>query len=154
MSIKIKIEGFEDLLTQIQQANGSINKACESAIRQSAQIMQTELKSQMRDANVPADLTSKMPSPRIEIEGNRYFAKVGYDKGTYDPNNLSDGYKVMMLNYGTPNRKKHGKIVEGSNMKAGGTLKLGFIGRAKSKAKPKMRKAQKEVFQKILERLK
>lgn len=154
MSITLKFQGFEDLVKEIEKANGSINQACESAIKQSAQIMQSELKAQMADANVPNELISAMPSPEIETSGNRITARVGYKKGAYNPNNLSTGYKVLFLNYGTPNRKIHGKIHEGSNTKAGGTLKLGFIQRAKKKARPQIKKSQEQVFKKILARLK
>lgn len=148
MSIKLKIEGFENILKDIENAGGSINGACSSAIKQSAQIMQSELKSQMKSANVPNHLINEMPPPVIEENGNRVSAKVGYEKGNYDPKNISSGYKVVFLNYGTPNRSKHGKIEEG------GKINLGFIQRAKRKAKPKIKKVQKDVFDKILSRLK
>lgn len=142
MSIKLKIEGFEDLLNKIQATNGSIDKAVDSAARQSAQILQNELKSQMQQSGVNSRLINAMPEPQIFKDGNAVVAKVGYEKGEYDTNNLSDGYKVLFLNYGTPHRKKHGKIVS-----------KGFIQRAKKGATPKIKKAQKEVYEKILSRL-
>lgn len=143
MSIKLKIEGFEDLLNQIEKAGGSINAACDSAIRQSAQTMQSELKSQMQSAGVDSRLVSAMPPPEIEVNGNRFTARVGYKKGAYDPENPSDGYKVVFLNYGTPNRKKHGQV------KA-----RGFIQKAKRRARPQIKKQQEEALKKILARLK
>lgn len=148
MSIKLNVNGFEELLKDIEAAGGSIPSACNSAIRGSAQIMQSEIKTEMRSANVPNDLINDMPPFEVETEGNRVTARVGYRKGTYDPNNLSSGYKVVFLNYGTPNRSKHGKIENG------GKIKLGFIQRAKGRAKPKIKKQQKEALNKILERLK
>lgn len=154
MSIKLKIKGFEDLLNNIEAAGGSINSACESALKGSAVIMQNELKAEMRSSNVPADLVNSMPNFEVQTTANRTTARVGYKKGTYNPNNISDGYKVVFLNYGTPNRSKHGKIQEGSTMSTGGTLRLGFIQRAKANAKPKIRKIQKQALTKILERLK
>lgn len=154
MAIILKISGFEDLLNDIAEAGGSINKAADSALRQSAQIMQTELKSEMQSSNVPGDLVNAMPPFDVETSGNRIYARVGYKKGSYNPDNISDGYKVVFLNYGTPNRKIHGQIHEGSGTRSGGALRLGFIQRAKKKAKPKMQKAQKAAFDKILERLK
>lgn len=153
MAIKFTFKGFEDLLADIEAANGDANKAVDSAMRQSAQILQSELKSQMQDANVPRDLIAAMPPFEVENVGNVHTARVGYKKGAYNPDDLSDGYKVVMLNYGTPNRREHGKIVEGSTMASGGTLKLGFIQRAKNGARPKIKKAQKEALNKILARL-
>ena len=143
MPIKIKLEGFDDLLKEIEKANGSMVKACESAVRQSAATMQSELKSAMNTAGVPSDLINAMPAFEIESEGNYVQAKVGYDKGAYDPKNPSDGYKVVFLNYGTPSRSKHGKVVA-----------RGFIEKAKKSARPKIKKQQKEALEKILERLK
>lgn len=138
----LKLEGFDELLVQIEKAGGSIDRAADSCLRQSAQIMQTELKAQMQAAGVDGDLINAMPQPTVEVDGNRYRAEVGYKKGSYDPNNLSDGYKVVFLNYGTPRRTKHGKITA-----------RGFIQKAKTKARPKIKKAQQETLGKILGRV-
>lgn len=143
MSIKLKLEGFEDLLKEIEAAEGSIKGACESAIKQSAQTMQSELKSEMKKANVPNDLINAMPQFEVKSDGNRVTARVGYKKGTYNPKNLSDGYKIVFLNYGTPHRSKHGKVVA-----------RGFIQKAKKNAKRKIKNQQKEALEKILKRLK
>lgn len=142
MSIKFKLTGFDDMLKDIEKAGGSIDRAVNSGIRQSAQIVQNELKSEMNKAGVSSRLINAMPPPEFQKEGNAIIARVGYRKGAYDPKNPSDGYKVVFLNYGTPNRKKHGKV------KA-----LGFINEAKRKASPKIRKANKEVLETILKRL-
>lgn len=141
--IKIKISGFEEILNEIEKAGGSIDGAVNSAIRQSADIVQSELKSQMQQSGVDGQLINSMPEPLITQDGNKHTAEVGYKKGEYNPKNLSDGYKVVFLNYGTPNRTKHGKMVA-----------KGFIQKAKKTANPKVKKVQKETFDKILGRLK
>lgn len=141
--ITIKLDGFEEILGAIKNAGGSVDKAAENATRQSAQIVQSELKAQMQQSNVDSGLINAMPPPEIFKDGNAVVAKVGYKKGNYDPANISDGYKVVFLNYGTPNRKKHGRIVQ-----------RGFIQRTKKSAAPKVKKVQKQVFDKILARLK
>lgn len=138
----LKLEGFEELFEQIQKAGGSVDKAVENCVRQSAGIMQKELKNQMQKAGVDSGLVGRMPPPQITIDGNRYSAAVGYKKGDYDPNAPSDGYKVVFLNYGTPRRKKHGKVAA-----------RGFILAAKKKARPQIKKAQKETLDKILGRV-
>lgn len=143
MAITLKIEGFEDLLKEIESAGGNINKACDSAIRQSAQAMQNELQAQMSASGVPSNLINEMPSPVIENNGNRFAAKVGFSKGVYDPKNPSAAFKVIFLNYGTPKRTKHGKVKS-----------RGFIQKAKRRAKPQIKKEQELAFKKILERLK
>lgn len=143
MSIKLKLEGFEDLIKEVEAAGGNVDKACDSAIRQSAFIMNSELKNAMKSADVPADLISKMDEPEINKEGNQFYARVGYRKGAYNPANPSDGYKVVFLNYGTPNRTMHGKVKE-----------RGFIQKAKKTAKRRIKKEQENAFKKIIERLK
>lgn len=139
MAIKVKLEGFDELFTRIQNAGGSINSAAEDCIRKSAEIMESELKSQMQKDGVDSSLINRMPSPKIESSGNRYSAKVGYEATEYNPNNISDYFKAIFLNYGTPHRTKHGK-----------EKSRGFVVRAKRKAKPKIKKQQEETLKEII----
>jgi hypothetical protein len=104
--------------------------------------MQAELKAQMQAAGVDSDLINAMPPPQITVKDNNYRAEVGYKKGNYDPNDPSDGYKVVFLNYGTPRRTMHGKV------KA-----RGFIQKAKKKARPQIKRAQQATLEKILGRV-
>lgn len=143
MSIKLKLNGFEDILKNIEKAGGSINVATEKCMRASAEIMESELKHSMFQSHVESDLIHRMPPPEIETSGNRVTARVGYKKGSYNPQNPSDGYKVIFLNYGTPRRTKHGKI------KA-----RGFIQRAKKVAKRKIKAEQEKTLDEILKGLK
>lgn len=138
----LQLKGFDDLLEQIQKAGGNIDRAADSCLRQSAQIMQSELKAHMQAAGVESDLINAMPPPQIEVENNRYRAAVGYKKGAFDPRNPSDGHKVVFLNYGTPRRTKHGKVAA-----------RGFIERAKKKARPQIKRAQQQTLEKILGRV-
>lgn len=138
----LQLKGFDDLLEQIQKAGGSIDQAADSCLRQSAQIMQSELKKQMQTAGVDSDLVNSMPQPQITVENNKYSAAVGYKKGNFDPSDPSDGYKVVFLNYGTPRRTKHGKVAA-----------RGFIQKAKNKARPQIKNAQRETLEQILGRV-
>lgn len=139
MSIKLKLDGFDELLSKIQNAGGSIDSAATTCLKNSASIMEAELKTQMSNAGVDSGLINSMPAPQIEQEGNRITARVGYKKGAYNPRDPSDGYKVVFLNYGTPNRSKHGKV------KA-----RGFIAKAKKNAKKQIKKQQEETLNEIL----
>lgn len=143
MSIKLKLEGFDALISEIEKAGGTVDRATNSCLQQSAQIMHTELKAQMKAADVDDGLIDRMPSPEVAQEGNRYTARVGYKKGAYDPKNPSDGYKAVFANYGTPRRSEHGQQPAKR-----------FIEKAKKKANTKIKKAQKETLNKILGRLK
>ena len=134
--ISITLNGFDELLTKIENAGGTINKAVDSGIRKSAQIQETELKAQMQKSHVDRGLTNRMPPPSIEWQGDTCTPRVGYYKGEYNPKNLNDAYKAIFINYGTP------RIAPRE-----------FINAAKRKAQPQIKKAQKEVLDKVLERL-
>lgn len=138
----LKLEGFEELYKQIEAAGGKIDQAAERCMRESAQIMQTELKTQMQEKGVKGSLINRMPEPTITKTANTIYAEVGYEKGDFDPKNPSDGYKVVFINYGTPRRTKHGKV------KA-----RGFIQKAKEDASKKIKKAQQNTLNTILEEL-
>ena len=142
MAIKLQLSGFDELLEQIEKAGGTIDRAVESCLNQSAHIMQSELKSEMQKSGVDSDLIDRMPTPELQKDGNTMIARVGYKKGAYNPNDISDGYKVVFSNYGTPRRSKHGKIEA-----------KGFIDRAQKNARKRIKKAQREALEKILERV-
>lgn len=143
MAIKIKLEGFDDMLNDIEAAGGSIDKACISALSQSAQTMQSALKGAMNSSDLASDLANRMPPFQIEPSGNRFTAKVGFMETPYNPRNPSDYHKAVFANYGTPYRKRHGK-----------ESARGFVQKAKKAARPKIKKQQKAALTKILERLK
>lgn len=140
--ITINLEGFDELLKEIEKAGGSINSSIDSCMKKSADIAQDELKNQMSKKKIDQDLINAMPKPEIVWEGNSCTAKVGYKKGKYDPKNLSDGYKAVFLNYGTPRRKPTQERARG------------FIKAAKKKARPLIKKQQEDTLNEILEGLK
>ena len=135
--IQLNFYGFDELLKKIEGAGGTINKAVDECMKQSARTQETYLKAQMRKAKVDIDLINHMPPPEIEWNGNSCTARVGYKKGDYNPKKLSDGYKAVFINYGTPRISPRE-----------------FIKAAKKKAKPQIKKEQEETLNKILEGLK
>lgn len=139
MAIKLQLSGFDDLFEQIRKASGNVDKAAEQCLEESAQVMQSELKLQMQKSGVDSDLINRMPTPELKRDGNALIARVGYKKGAYNPDDLSDGYKVVFLNYGTPKRSKHGKVEA-----------KGFIDKAQRKAKKQIKKKQEETLKKII----
>lgn len=146
MAIKLNLEGFDELLREIEKAGGNVDSATKKCMEKSAEIMEDELKAQMQAAdleNKMSRLISRMPSPRIKNNHGLWTAFVGYEKGAYNPENPSDAYKVIFINYGTPRRTKHGKIKP-----------RGFIQKAKSRAKPKIKKEQAKILDDIFRGLK
>lgn len=147
MSIRLKLNGFEELLKEIEKSGGSINSATEKCMEKSAEIMDAELRLQMLETDPSpfgnqGALGQAMPPPEIETSGNRITARVGFKKTAYDPQNPSDFYKAVFLNYGTPNRTTHGKV-----------RARGFIQRAKKKANKLIKAEQEKTLKEILKGL-
>lgn len=136
--ISVSLDGFEELLRQIEKAEGSIDRAARKAVNAGADAAEQELRAEAAASGVPASVTRDI-TKRVEQTGNSYNVKVGWELGQYNPSNLSQGYKALFLNYGTPHRTKHGKI------KA-----KGFIKRAKNKSRKKVKAAQQAALEEIL----
>lgn len=137
--LKIELKGFADMVEKIAAAGGDVDSATSSCMRQCANIVHAELQAAMKSTGVDDGLTNRMPQPVIEVEHNRYTAHAGYELGSYNPENLSDGYKAAFINFGTPNRTKHGKVAP-----------RGFIEKARKSATPKVKKTQKQTLEDIL----
>lgn len=133
----IELEGFTDLLKNIEKAGGKVDSAVKTCAVKAADLMQGELKSQV-DGKVSSRLIKDMPSPDIKVENGAIHAHVGYHTGNYSPKNLTDGFKFIFINYGTPRIKPA----------------RDFIKKAKRKATPKIKKMQEQTFNEILEGLK
>lgn len=136
MSIKLTFKGFDEYMERIEKAGGDVAAVTEKAMREAAKVQQDELTSQMRKAGVSSHLVSEMPEPRIVWSGNRISVKVGYPVGSYDPKNLTDGFKAIFLNYGTPR-----------------VAPRNFIAPAKKAAAPQIKKAIKAALEEILKEL-
>ena len=157
--------GFQDLIEKIKDAQGDVEAAVWDAARKGAKEMYDELKSEAEASGVPPELTS-WPTLSMQAErdasGNRFGCKVGWRVGEYDPTNPSAAHKVIFMNYGTPRRfvksKEYQHLRLGKDWvtvtaNRGYVEGRGFIGRAKKKARPKVKKAQEEALRKIIEEL-
>ena len=133
----LQLNGFDELIKNIEAAGGSIQGTVDSCIKQSANTMYNELKSQMAKKKVDGGLINRMPAPEVEWKDNACIARVGYKKGQYNPKDLSDGYKAVFINYGTPRISPRN-----------------FIKKAKSNAKKQIKQQQEETLKKICERVK
>lgn len=140
--IKLNITGFENLLEQIQQADGNINSATEQALNESAAVVAEELRSAATSAGVPASVVNAIKQDAAKWNGNKCSVSVGWKLGTFDPRNPSQGYKALFANYGTPHRQEHGKVK--------GQF---FITDAKKRASKRVKKIQKQTLENILKGL-
>lgn len=159
--IKLNLKGFEKMLEEIQAAGGNVEAAAEETLNECAKVVETELHSACDAAGVPSSISSEIGVQKGK-SGNRFFAKVGWKMGSYDPKNPSAGYKAVFRNYGTIRREvkdtgEHATV--GGNWKTLGTDRgavegTGFISSAKESSAPKVRKIQKQKLDEILKGLK
>lgn len=153
---------FMPLLEKIQKAQGDVEKATWEAARKGAKVMRDELVAECNASGVPQSISGAITfQAERDSAGNRYACKVGWRVPEYDPKNPSIAHKAIFLNYGTPKRFTKKEVVVSINgkMHSLGTDRgridgKGFIGRAKKKARPKIKKAQEEALREILEGLK
>lgn len=142
MGVKVSINGFDDLLKQIEKANGDLATAAEKCVRESAEIMQNELKASMVKAKVDDGLIERMPNYTIERSGTKVTAHVGYPATEYNPRKPSDYFKALFANYGTPHRRSHG--IE---------KKRNFVANAKKSASKKIKAQQEKTLNDIMKDL-
>lgn len=139
---------FSGLLEKIRAAEGDVEAAAWTAAKKGAKIMYDELQTQCDASGVPQNIKSGITfQAERDGKGNRFACKVGWRVPAYDPKNPSVAHKAIFLNYGTPHRYTEGGadrgFVDGK----------GFIGRAKKKARPKIKKEQEAALREILEGL-
>lgn len=144
MSIRLKLDDtFRQLAADVEKAGAKAETIAAKCGEAAADAMQDAMVSEMQKADVDKGLVARLPPPEVENDHGRVSVRVGYKKGAYDPQNPSDGYKAVFLNYGTPRRTKHGKVAA-----------RGFIDAAKKKAKSAIKRKQTEALQEIMEGLK
>lgn len=137
----LSLDGFDELLAKIQKAGGTIDQAADTCARKAADIADQNLRQAMQTAKVDSDLISKMPKPSVEKEANSWHVKVGYVKeNRMDPDNLSEAYKVILLNYGTPHRTES----------KGQVKKKLFVRKAKRKSTAAIKKMEEETLNNML----
>lgn len=145
MPIKLELNGFEQQIRKLEAVGKKADATVHEAATAAAAILQSELKSEMAKADETGGMSrliSRMPAPEVEQSGGVSTARAGYRKGEYNPDNISDGYKAVFLNYGTPRRSKHGKV-----------RPRGFIDKAKKAAKPKITAECKKIFDRAIKEL-
>ena len=157
--IKLKVD-FSGMLEKIKDAGGDIDDAAKKCADECSKIMNDELVSEAHASGVPSNDTSDIKHS-VTINGNRYKVEAGWKLGEYNPSNPSAGYKAIFINYGTARRavkKDRVHHVIGDGWKTLGTNRgaitgLGFIDRAQKGAKKKIKAAQKDALNKMLEEL-
>ena len=139
--LSITLEGFDEMIEQIRKAEGNVDSAIQTAVNAGASAAESALRSQCAASGVPDSVTGAI-TRTVERTGNRYTVGVGWELGAYNPQNISQGYKAVFLNYGTPHRTKHGQ-----------TKARGFIAKAKKASLKPVKAAQQSALEKIMKEL-
>lgn len=161
-SIKLKVD-FSELLEDIKDAGGDVDKAAKQLADECAKTMHNELVSECNASGVPASVSGEVQhNVTSTAGGNTYLIEAGWKMGDYNPKNPSAGYKAVFLNYGTPRRAVKGskrvhRNVNGAwvtlKQDRGAVTARGFIDRAKKSARKKIKKTQTEALKQMLKEL-
>lgn len=147
--IHIDLKGFEKQLAELNKKSEEIDKIASKAIKDSAKIVEAELKAEAVASAVPDSIINEMHT-KVSNKDDRYTADIGWELGSYSSQNPSVGYIAMFLNYGavrggTENRKTR----RGQNR--GKLQARQFIERAKKSAKPKIKRQMKKIIEEVNE---
>lgn len=129
----LTLYGFDELIKQIEEAEGSVDKAAESALAASAQTVRTDLKKFM--SSTPKHKTGTTNKTLRPVGVENYRGKIQTSKIGFDLSN--GGIAAVFWEHGSPRRQPQSKFIS----KAFGNKK-------------RIEKVQEEVFQKVLSRLK
>ena len=129
-SMKLDLGAFTGMLEQIQKAGGSIERAAEKALSESAKPFYDDLKAGIAKHR-KSGLTEKslLDPNNIVWDGNRVTLKVGFDMS-------KGGLPALFIEYGTPKQTPDP-----------------FIQPAIKRNQPKAKKIQQQVLSEILEGL-
>ena len=146
---KLILTGFDEMLEKIQRAQGKIEQAAEKGLKAGAEALTRQYEDEAKKSGASADeINALVKSPKVTKSGNIFSVDAGFKLGTYNANNPSGGYIAMFRNYGTIKRQTKA----GANR--GAVSAAGFIQRAEKRASSKVKKAEKQALQEILEDLK
>lgn len=143
--VKLTFKGFDLLLEQINEANGDVTAATEKALKASADMLTQEIRAGAQQRKLG---TSTLINPTPVWSGNKCSVEVGYNLGSYDSSNPSEGYKALFKEYGTAKRKTS----KGANR--GEITANPFIRPAVDNNKSRIKKEQQAALDEILKGLK
>lgn len=141
MAVKLNIYGFDEILKRMRDIGGNVDDAAKKTTHKIAPIARRYLVDECSKSKVPSQITSAI-AIRYQDGNNIHSCDIGWRKGSYDPDNLSTGYKALILNYGTVRRRTHKGLYRGwlsrpyktrkkpADPKPNQKIKAGFIQRA------------------------
>lgn len=135
----LELKGFDEYIQNLQDVGGKLEREGKECFLECTKEVTTQLRKKSKEAGLKDSLRNTMKSETIlhDSAGVWYF-EAGWQKGKPNYKNLSDAYKVLFYNYGTPRRSTK----KGANR--GKIQAHGFIGNAKRAAYRRCKKIQSE----------
>lgn len=136
---KLELKGFNEFIQDLQDAGGNIDKQGKECFEQCARETEAQLRAKAKASGLDQKLLNKMNSKTTQnTSAGIWDFETGWEKGKLNSKKISDGYKVLFYNYGTP--KRYTK--KGANR--GKEAKTNFIANAKRAAAKRCKKIQKD----------
>lgn len=144
--LTIDFKGFEEMYAKLDRLDSNVNKATEEALQKSKRLVHTQLGQAMSPHNNTYKTVKSLTKDNtVEFSGTKASINVGFDIA-------NGGLASIFLMYGTPRHMgsnqygKHGKSVGAT----GQDMNL-YNAIYSASTKRKVRKLQKEIFDKALE---
>lgn len=132
----LQISGFDEMIKKFESASKAAERIGKQTAQECGEILKNEIVSEAKSAGLPAHLVNQIKEDfDAEQASGKYRYLVGWHKVEYKRGEpLSDSMKVILKNYGTPERSTL------SGESRGQMPKLNFLKRAKTKAKLKIKR--------------
>ncbi len=131
----LQISGFDEMLKKIEASSAAAEKIAKKTAQDCGEILKTEIVKQAKSAGLPDNLVNQISEDFEAERSGKFRYLVGWQKEEHKRGEpLTDSEKVIVANYGTPER------FTASGASRGKIKKLNFLKKAKAKAKPVIKK--------------
>lgn len=132
----LQINGFDEMIKKLESTSKAAERIGKKTAQECGEILKSEIVSEASSAGLPAHLVNQIKEDfDAEQASGKFRYLVGWHKEEHKSGEpLTDSEKIIVKNYGTPER------VTLSGASRGKMPKLNFLKRAKTKAKPKIKK--------------
>lgn len=148
----MQVKGFEDMLEAVQKAGGNVDAAARRCMEKSVDVLESNL---IREAQASGADTSEVYKGLI-FEGNRISAETGWELGSYDSGNPSEGYRAMFIEFGAGKSSARGKGRDretAAGYNRGSTEPRPFMEKARKKSVKPIKAIQQETLQDMVKEL-
>lgn len=144
----MQISGFDEMLKKFEASSKAAEKIAKQTAQDCGNILKSEIVKQAQSAGLPNHLVNQIEEDFEAERAGKYRYLVGWEKESHKRGEpLTDSEKVIVANYGTPER------FTASGASRGKIKKLNFLKKAKAKAKPVINKRIEQGFAELSKEL-